>query len=166
MKKATLPRRFRLSMPMNKHAIAYLALILCGLFSTERAAALTANEALENCRASIGRPVVRACVQQRMQRDGGFPQQHVPGCRQIATPAVRSCFQNAMSQTIAGCRASVGKPIVEACVQARIATDGRFRIEQIQDCRKTAFGPVRACIWRTSSTGGEATTPPGTRQSD
>ena len=131
--------------------IAAFALLIAGIFPLDRAAAISASETLENCRATIGRPVVRACVQNRLQRNGGYPQQHLSACRETASPAVRSCFQTAMKDVIAACRRSVGKPIVEACVHAHVASEGRFRFEQIEACRKNAFGPVRACVWKTSA---------------
>lgn len=79
--------------------------------------------------------------------------QHLAACREIATPAVRGCFQNAMKNEIAGCRASVGRPIVQACVGERVKSEGRFLFEFIADCRKSAYDAVKACIWRTSTGG-------------
>ena len=154
MRSKNLRRTFCLTMPLAQMWIAGCALLFAASFTSERATAASASQTIESCRATIGRPVVRACIQQKLQSEGGFPQQHLPGCRATASPAVRSCFQTAMKDVIAGCRNSVGKPIVEACVQARIASEGRFFIEQVQECRKSAFGPVRACVWRTSANGG------------
>ncbi|MBI3699845.1 MAG: hypothetical protein HY242_05290 [Afipia sp.] len=133
---------------------AFGVVILMGvLANTGDAKAAVASEALENCRAAIGRPVVRACIHERLQNYGGMPLQYLAACRQIASPAVRECFQTAMKDVIESCRASVGKPIVQECVGARVRAEGRFLFDYIADCRKTAFTAVRACIWRTSAGG-------------
>ena len=116
-----------------------------------RAFATQASVALETCRATIGRPVVRACIQQHMQSAGGFPAQYLAECRATASPAVRGCFQAAMKNEITACRQSVGRPIVQECVRSRIAVEGGFRPEQVEACRKNAYGPVKACVWKTSA---------------
>lgn len=158
MRTGKMHRAFCLDGPLKKISaavlrngwLAVLALFLTIIATSGQAIAIPASEALETCRATIGRPVVRACVQQRLHAEGGFPQQYIAACRQTATPAVKGCFQNVMKDVITDCRRTVGKPIVEACVKARIESDGRFLTEQVETCRKYAFGPVRACIWRTS----------------
>jgi len=119
------------------------------LFS-DFAFAAVASEALEKCRATIGRPIVRTCIQERLASQGGMPMQYLAPCRQIASPAVRACFQTAMKDVIAACRARVGKSIVQECVGERVRKEGRFLFEYIETCRKSAFTAVRACVWRTS----------------
>lgn len=131
-----------------------VAVLFTATFLYEHAVAAVASEVLANCRATIGRPVVQACVQERLHAQGGLPIQHVPACRKIASPAVRGCFQTAMKDVIAGCRASVGKPIVQACVGARVKSEGRFLFEYVATCRKFAYDEVRACVWRTAAGGG------------
>ena len=153
MRNKKLQRAFCLSARLAQTSLAGCVIFFAMVFTSGQAAAIPASQALENCRASIGRPVVRACIQQRLYDHGGFPQQHLSACRETATPAVKGCFQNAMKDVIADCRRTIGKPIVEACVKARIESDGRFLTEQVATCRKSAFGPVRACIWRTSEGG-------------
>jgi hypothetical protein len=128
-----------------------LVILLASVVTSECAVAGIASQALANCRATVGRPIVWACVQERLITEGGRPRQHVVGCRERARPAVKGCFQNAMMGVIADCRESVGKPIVQACVRLRIQSEGRFLIEQVESCRKSAYSAVRACVWRTSA---------------
>lgn len=132
-------------------SLAYLFIAFAPLAVSSPSVALDASKVLDDCRASVGRPVVRACIKSRLQAQGGMPIQHLSTCREVASPAVRGCFQTAMKDVIASCRASVGKPIVQACVGERVKSEGRFLFEFIADCRKTAYNPVRACVWRNSS---------------
>jgi CHAT domain-containing protein len=53
------------------------------------AAALELNQAIENCRNSIGRPIVIGC----MRAGGGS----LEACREKATPKVKACVQSAMA---------------------------------------------------------------------
>lgn len=133
-----------------RYAAAILLIAGAMVTSGDSALAATAAEALANCRLTVGRPVVQACIQQRLHAVGGMPEQHVSQCRESASPAVKGCFQNAMKDVIQNCRLTVGKPIVQACVRDRIASEGAFATEHFFECRKNAFAPVRACIWRTS----------------
>lgn len=126
------------------------AIVTVAVSTAAPALAATAAETLANCRLTVGRPVVQACIQQRLHAVGGIPEQHVSQCREKASPAVKGCFQEAMKDVIQSCRLTVGKPIVQACVRERIASEGGFVPEQFHECRKNAFAPVRACIWRTS----------------
>ena len=66
---------------------------------------------------------VRACIQQKLHSEGGFPQQHLSACRATATPAVRSCFQDA-NEGYDRRLPRIGKLIVEACVHSRIVSEG------------------------------------------
>jgi CHAT domain-containing protein len=50
---------------------------------------LTVDQARENCRASVGRPLVQACI-----RSGGDRE----SCRAKATPSVRDCIKSAMDK--------------------------------------------------------------------
>jgi hypothetical protein len=63
---------------------AALVAIVVITFS-QRAFAVTFEEALENCRTSVGRPIVRACMQ-----SGGGPH-NLERCRAQASPNVRQC---------------------------------------------------------------------------
>jgi CHAT domain-containing protein len=53
------------------------------------AAALTLEQARENCRATVGRPIVQAC------RQGG--RGDLEACRALASPKVRACVQSALN---------------------------------------------------------------------
>jgi hypothetical protein len=128
-----------------------LAPLLAAFFICEHALAAPATEALANCRLTIGRPVVRACVHEHLLAQGGLPSQYIAACKVRATPAVKGCFQSAMADVIADCRQSIGKPIVQACVKQRISAEGQFRIEFVEGCRKSAIPAVKACVWQTSA---------------
>jgi CHAT domain-containing protein len=66
-----------------------IALILLGeALCADRAYALTVDQARENCRGSVGRPIVQAC----MGRGGG----DLEACRALATPRVRACVESAL----------------------------------------------------------------------
>lgn len=145
-------RKPLLRLVRSAYALGFAVALSLSL-SPHRAIAAPASDALENCRATVGRPVVRACIQNRLHAQGGMPMQHLAACREIASPVVRSCFQTAMKDTIASCRASVGRPIVESCVGARVKSEGRFLFEFIAACRKSAYDAVKACVWRTSTDG-------------
>ncbi|MGO4505370.1 CHAT domain-containing protein, partial [Bradyrhizobium sp. 2TAF36] len=64
------------------------------LGSTAPAAALTKEAAIENCRMTIGRPIVQACM-----RAGGGPAggANLEACRAKATPQVRACVMAALN---------------------------------------------------------------------
>src|ERR1700710_2478391 len=51
--------------------------------------ALELNQAIENCRNSVGRPIVMGCM-----RAGGSS---LEACREKATPKVKACVQSAMA---------------------------------------------------------------------
>src|SRR6266852_9493761 len=57
----------------------------------EQASALTMEQAVENCRATVGKPIVQACMQ--AQGKGG----NLEACRAQATPKVRACVQSALN---------------------------------------------------------------------
>ncbi len=136
--------------PFARLAAALVMLSGISFGASDAALAATAAEALANCRLTVGRPVVQACIQQRLHAVGGMAEQHVSQCREKASPAVKGCFQNAMKDVIQNCRLTIGKPIVQACVRERISSAGAFDTSHFFECRKNAFAPVRACIWRTS----------------
>jgi hypothetical protein len=52
--------------------------------------ALELNQAIENCRASVGKPIVMDCM-----RGGGA----LDACRERATPKVKACVRSAMIAT-------------------------------------------------------------------
>ena len=55
----------------------------------QNASALTKEDALENCRATVGRPIVQACI-----RGGGGSRE---ACREQASPKVRACVIAALN---------------------------------------------------------------------
>jgi CHAT domain-containing protein len=60
-------------------------------FCAGRASALTMEQATENCRNTVGRPIVQACM--KAQGAGG----NLEACRAQATPQVRACIQSALN---------------------------------------------------------------------
>jgi hypothetical protein len=76
----------RLMRPISK--VTLTAVLL--LFPTiNTASALDKDQALEKCRATVGKPMVMACM-----RSGGG---NLEACRERATPKVRACVQSAMA---------------------------------------------------------------------
>jgi CHAT domain-containing protein/tetratricopeptide (TPR) repeat protein len=63
------------------------------------ASTLTVDQASERCRASVGKPMVQACVRSKMQANGGPPQKYIEGCKTTATPAVQACVTKMMAST-------------------------------------------------------------------
>src|SRR4030081_1992971 len=64
------------------------AAVLCFLFAVVPAHALELNQAIENCRNTVGKPIVMAC----MRAGGGS----LESCRASASPKVKACVQSAM----------------------------------------------------------------------
>jgi CHAT domain-containing protein/tetratricopeptide (TPR) repeat protein len=74
---------------LRKLRLAGLALGLA-LAGTQNASALSKEEAIENCRASVGRPIVQACMAGNRNGDR-------EACRALATPKVRACVIAALN---------------------------------------------------------------------
>ncbi|WP_306558279.1 MULTISPECIES: CHAT domain-containing protein [Bradyrhizobium] len=69
--------------------------ILAILFgSAGPAAALTQEAALENCRMTVGKPIVQACMQAQGGRKAGAD---IEGCRAKAKPQVKACVMAALN---------------------------------------------------------------------
>ena len=51
----------------------------------------TVPHLVEHCRQTVGRPMVRACVQDRVQGEGGPPHRFVEQCRLSISWVVRAC---------------------------------------------------------------------------
>lgn len=64
------------------------AAVVLSLLTVVSASALELNQAIENCRATVGKPIVQACM-----RSGGGS---LEACRETAGPKVRACVQSAM----------------------------------------------------------------------
>ena len=65
-----------------------VAAFYCSMLAIIPASALELNQAIENCRNTVGKPIVMACM-----RSGGG---NLESCRASAGPKVRTCVQSAM----------------------------------------------------------------------
>src|ERR1700676_5468149 len=63
--------------------------------ASERASALSQEQARENCRQTIGRPIVQACMQGRGK--GPDREANLAQCRASATPKVHACAMAALN---------------------------------------------------------------------
>jgi CHAT domain-containing protein len=79
----------RNSTPLRK--LLALAILLG---STGSAAALTKEAAIENCRMTVGKPIVQACMQAQGGRRAGAD---IEGCRAQAKPKVHACVLAALN---------------------------------------------------------------------
>jgi hypothetical protein len=113
-------------------------------------AAHSGASAQRECRASVGRPIVRACVRSKLQHVGGKPHHHVVSCRADASPAVRACVERTVPHIVAHCRETVGRPMVRACVQKRIQSEGGSPRLFVEGCRLSISWAVRTCVSRTA----------------
>lgn len=64
------------------------------LGSTGSAAALTKEAAIENCRMTVGKPIVQACMQAQGGRKAGAD---IEACRAKASPRVKACVLTALN---------------------------------------------------------------------
>ncbi|OKO75257.1 CHAT domain-containing protein [Bradyrhizobium sp. AS23.2] len=87
---ATNPFKSRLDFTLPPKLLALAVL----LGSTGSAAALTKEAAIENCRMTVGKPIVQACM-----RAGGGPAggANLEACRAKASPQVKACVLAALS---------------------------------------------------------------------
>jgi hypothetical protein len=106
--------------------------------------------AQKECRASVGRPIVHACVQSKVQHLGGKRHHHVSACREDASPAVRACIERTVPHIVAHCRQTVGRPMVQVCVQKRAQREGGPPGQFVEGCRMSISWAVRACVSRTA----------------
>jgi hypothetical protein len=110
----------------------------------------TGASATKECRETVGRPIVHACVRSKLQHVGGKRHHHVPACREDARPAVRACIERTVPHVVAYCRKTVGRPMVRACVQNRIQREGGPPGQFVEGCRMSISWAVRACVSRTA----------------
>ena len=82
---------------------AIAAALLMTLAGTGQVLALTKEQAIENCRNTVGRPIVQACMGGR--RDSG----NIEQCRAQASPKVKACVIDALNK--ANGRANVAVPV-------------------------------------------------------
>lgn len=81
------------------------------LGSTGSAAALTKEAALENCRMTVGKPIVQACMQAQGGRKAGAD---IEGCRAKAKPQVKACVLAALNAANGRANVAVEVPKGEA----------------------------------------------------
>ena len=112
------------------------------------ASAHSGASAMAHCRATVGRPLVQACVHSKIQHLGGLRRHHVGACRQDARPAVRACVQHTVPHLVAHCRATVGRPMVQACVRDSVQREGGAGHRFVAQCRSSVSWAVRTCVRR------------------
>lgn len=150
-------------MARRSFRIGPLLTICLGLFSVlmgaEAVSAFSFDEAIERCRQTVGRPIVRACMwSRRWDVTGQSGGTDLNACKAWATPRVRACVRTAMTaaygrakveQTIEHCRQTLGRPIVQACMSGlRDGAKGTNRAIALETCRARATPQVRACVRR------------------
>jgi hypothetical protein len=143
--------------------IGPLLTVLLGLFSVlmgaEAVSAFSFDEAIERCRQTVGRPIVKACMwSRRWDVTGQSGGADINACKAWATPRVRACVRTAMiaaygrakvEQTIEHCRQTLGRPIVKACMSGgHYGVRGANRAAYLEACRARATPQVRACVRR------------------
>lgn len=77
-------------MVFTRHFAAAATALLLLIAGSGRGNALTKEQAIENCRSSVGRPIVQAC----MHGGGGG---NIEACRELARPKVRACVIAALN---------------------------------------------------------------------
>jgi CHAT domain-containing protein len=92
----------RNSTPLRK--LLALAILLG---STGSAAALTKEAAIENCRMTVGKPIVQACMQAQGGRKAGAD---IEGCRAKAKPQVHACVLAALNAANGRANVAVALP--------------------------------------------------------
>jgi hypothetical protein len=131
--------------------------LACGLLISgatmipPQAAAHSGASAVKECRMTVGKPIVQACVRSRVQHQGGKPRNYVRSCRTDAIPAVRACIQRTVPHLVENCRSTVGRPMVQACVRNRVQSDGGPPDRFVEQCRLSISWAVRACVWRSAA---------------
>src|SRR5690348_18448345 len=92
----------------DRDKLFFIALTLgLALAGTQGASALTKEEAIENCRATVGRPLVEACMR------GGRGESRET-CRAQPTPKVRECVIAALNKANARANVPVEAPKEQA----------------------------------------------------
>ena len=91
---------------VGKFRLAGLVLGLA-FAGSQHASALTKEEAIENCRASVGRPIVQACMAGNRNGDR-------EACRALATPKVRACVIAALNAANGRANVPVAAPTEQA----------------------------------------------------
>src|SRR3984893_12493445 len=81
--------------PLNRFAAACLIALLVVLAASERASALSLEQARENCRETVGHPIVHACMQGLGK--GGDREANLAKCRAGVQPKMTACVLAAMN---------------------------------------------------------------------
>ena len=81
--------------PLNRFAAACLIALLVVLAASERASALSLEQARENCRETVGHPIVHACMQGLGK--GGDREANLAKCRAGVQPKMTACVHAAMN---------------------------------------------------------------------
>jgi hypothetical protein len=146
---------FRLVTVVAACRISCSALFL-GFAGVERVAAFSFEQAIQQCRQTVGRPTKLSCMsRQRTGTATAKGREHIDGCRAQAVPRVRACVRRAMisafgwrrvEQTIERCRQTVGRPRVDACMRG--GNQKGWVVRDLEVCRAKAFPHVRACVRR------------------
>jgi CHAT domain-containing protein len=92
--------------------------LIAAFIGVEQASALTMEKAIENCRATVGRPIVQSC----MRTQGGSG--NLEACRAQAKPKVHTCVQNSLNA--ANGRANVPVAIPSEPKPRNIAEDAEI----------------------------------------
>src|ERR1700738_5101738 len=81
--------------PLNRFAAACLIAVLAVLAASERASALSLEQARENCRETVGHPIVHACMQGMGK--GGDREANLAKCRAGVQPQMTACVHAALN---------------------------------------------------------------------
>ena len=108
---------FSMAKPLRGYRAAGLIALFAVLTGSEPASALSKEQAIENCRQTVGAPIVRACMQGMGK--GGDREANLATCRAGVFPKVKACVMAALNA--ANGRANValeiyknGKPKTDA----------------------------------------------------
>jgi CHAT domain-containing protein len=81
--------------PLTGYVAAGLIALFAVLAGSERASALSKEQAVENCRQSVGSPIVRACMQGMGK--GGDREANLATCRAGVLPKMKACVMAALN---------------------------------------------------------------------
>jgi CHAT domain-containing protein len=84
-----------IAQPLTGHIAAGLIALLAVLAGSERASALSKEQAIENCRQTVGAPNVRACMQGMGK--GGDREANLATCRAGVLPKMKACVMAALN---------------------------------------------------------------------
>ena len=94
----------------RRHALSALLGVAFAAGLMQPAVAGTYEQVVENCKQTVGRPIVQACMQAL-----GRNSANLEGCRAKASPSVRACVQKESART-AGSKAAPAAPKADTAV--------------------------------------------------